>query len=300
MSPTSLPFPQQRLRAISVLLMFASVAAHSADTRFGLDVELAQDTNVNRAAYASEEQTDDILSVEGYAVRSFKLSTRSGVAVRGGLRLRGHREFGDLSNLAALGRVAYRFQPSPGFTGAWLELAGTAEALRYNDSDLRDGYLLSASASVGKYLTDRIRVGAGLGLDEREGEEGALYDLSTTKAWLSLDYHVTPGIIVYGSTTWIQGDHVFTANYPGIQAQLIPYSDVIVSDPAFADAFGGVPATAYRMKASTMLFEAGVNIPIKGNQALDFGASWFDSEADQGGGTYTGAVYRVGYLYRFH
>lgn len=69
-------------------------------------------------------------------------------------------------------------------------------------------------------------------------------------------------------------------------------------DPAFADAFGGAPVTAYRMEATTMLFETGVNIPIRGNQALDFGAS-FDSEADQGGGTYDGAIYRIGYLYRF-
>jgi hypothetical protein len=215
--------------------------------------------------------------------------------VRGGLRLREHREFGDLSNLAALGRVAYRFQPSPGYTGAWIELAGTAEALRYRDSELRDGYALSGSVSVGKYFTDRIRFGAGLGLDEREGKEGALYDLSTTRAWLTLDYRVTPGIIVYGSTTLIQGDHVFTANYLAIP----PYADVIVPDPAFADAFGGVPPNAYRMKATTMLFDTGVNIAIRGNQALDFGASWYDSEADQGGGKYDGAIFRIGYLYRF-
>jgi hypothetical protein len=299
MHPTNLPSLQQRLASISALLMLASMAAHSADTRFGVDAELAHDTNVNRAAYANEAQTDEILAVEGYAARSFKLSYRSGVVVRGGLRLREHREFGDLSNVAALGRVAYRFQPTPGYTSAWIELAGTAEALRYRDSALRDGTILSGSVSVGKYFTDRIRFGAGLGLDEREGKDGALYDLSTTRAWLTLDYRVTPGITVYGSTTWIQGDHVFTANDPATQAQLKPYSDVWVADPAFADAFGGASVTAYRMKATTMLFEAGVNIPITGSQALDLGASWFDSEADGGGGKYDGAVFRIGYLYRF-
>ena len=293
------PSPQQRLAATAALLMLAPMAAFAADTRFGLDAELAHDTNVNRAAYANEEQVDDILAVEAYAARSFRLSNRSGIVARGGLRLREHREFGGLGNVAALGRVAYRFQPFPGYTGAWIELAGTAEALRYRDSELRDGTILSGSVSVGKYFTDRIRLGAGLGLDEREGKDGALYDLSTTRAWLTLDYRVTPGIIVYGSTTWIQGDHVFTANYPATQARLSPYADVIVADPAFADAFGGAPATAYRMEAATMLFEAGVNIPIKGNQALDLGASWFDSKADRGGGKYDGAIFRIGYLYRF-
>lgn len=299
MRPTNSPSLQNVLAAIAALLMLAHVAAHAADTRFGLDAELTHDTNVNRAAYANEEQTDEILAVEGYAARSFRLSYRSGFVARGGLRLREHREFGDLSNVAALGRVAYRFQPSPGYTGAWIELAATAEALHYRDSTLRDGTILSGSVSVGKYFTDRIRLGAGLGLDEREGKDGALYDLSTTRAWLTLDYRVTPGITVYGSTTWIQGDHVFTANDPATQGQLSSYSDVIVADPAFADAFGGAPVTAYRMEATTLLFEAGVNIPIRGNQALDFGASWFDSEADRGGGKYDGATFRIGYLYRF-
>ncbi len=299
MRPATLQSLQQRLAAISALLMLSAMAAHSADTRFGVDAELAHDTNVNRAAYANEAQTDEILAVEGYAARSFKVSNRSGVVVRGGLRLREHREFDDLSNVAALGRVAYRFQPSPSFTGAWIELAGTAEALHYSDSELRDGYVLTGSVSVGKYLTDRIRIGAGLGLDEREGKEGGLYDLSTHRAWLTLDYRVTPGIIVYGSTTWIQGDHVFTANDPATRGQLSSYADVTTTDPAFADAFGGAPVWAYRMEATTMLFEAGVNIPIRSNQALDFGASWYNSEADQGGGTYDGAIYRIGYLYRF-
>ena len=284
---------------MTALSMLAPVATHCADTRFGLDAELTHDTNVNRAAYPNEEQADDILAVEGYASRSVWLSNRSGLVMRGGLRLREHREFGDLGNAAALGRVAYRFQPSPGYTGFWVELAGSGELLRYRDSSLRDGYIVSGSVSAGKHLTDRIRAGAGLGLDEREGKEGALYDLSTTRAWLTLDYRITPRITVYGSTNWIQGDHVFTANNPATRALLSPYSEVIAADPAFADAFGGAPVTAYRIEATTLLFEAGVNIPIKGNQALDFGASWFDSEADHGGGKYDGATFRLGYLYRF-
>ncbi len=299
MRPTNSPPLQYVWASILTLATIAPVAGLAAETRFGLDADLTHDTNVNRAAHANDEQTDQILAVEGYAARSFRLSYRSGFVVRGGLRLREHREFGDLSNVAALGRVAYRFQPSPGYTGTWIELAGTAEALRYSDSELRDGYVLSGSVSIGKYLTDRIRCGAGLALDEREAKDGDLYDLSATRAWLTLDYRITPAITVYGSTTWIQGDHVFTANYPAAQGQLSPYADVVVADPAFADAFGGVPVTAYRMEAATMLFEAGVNIPTRRNQALDLGASWFESEADRGGGKYYGALFRIGYLYRF-
>ncbi len=281
-----------------VILMLASTA-HAADTRFGLDAELALDTNVNRTAVSSEEQNDEVLSAEAYAARSIKLSYRGGMVLRGGLRLREHFEFGDLSNIAALGRIAYRFQPSPGYTGAWFEIAVAAELLRHRDSALRDGTVLSGALSAGKHVTDRIRLGAGLGLDQREGRSGALYDLSSTRAWLTLDYRVTPRITVYGSTTLIRGDHVFTANDPYTQQYLIPVSDLIVSDPAFADAFGGAPAVAYRLSARTLMLDAGINVPLSGNQALDFGASWLDSAADESSGSYGGAMLRASYLHRF-
>lgn len=285
--------------AILFLMVIPSAVAIAADTRYGIDAELAHDSNVNRAAYGGEEQSDQILSVEGHATRSFRLSPRSGIVLRGGLRLREHFEFDDIGSVAALGRIAYRFQPSPGYTSPWFELGGTLEALRFRDSALRDGYIASVFGSVGKHMTDRIRIGAGLGLDERAADEGTLYDLSTTRAWLTLDYRALPKLNIYGSATWLQGDHVFTANNPAGQALLIPYSDVIVADPAFSSAFGGVPATAYRMEADTLLFELGANIPIAGNQAIDFGISQFTSSADQGGGEYDGMMLRVGYLYRF-
>lgn len=285
--------------AISFLMAIASAAALAADTRFGLDAEIAYDSNVNRAAYAGEEQSDQILSLEGHATRSFRLSPRSGIVLRGGLRLREHLEFDDIGSIAALGRIAWRFQPTPGYTSPWFELGGALEAQRFRDSELRDGYIASVFGSVGKHMTDRIRIGAGLGLDERAADEGTLYDLSTTRAWLTLDYRARPKLILYGSASWLQGDHVFTANNPAGQALLIPYSDVIAADPAFSSAFGGAPATAYRMEADTLLFELGANIPLAGNQAIDVGVSRFDSSADRGGGEYDGMMLRVGYLYRF-
>jgi len=285
--------------ATMFLMTITPAAAPAADTRFGLDAEFAHDTNVNRAAYAGDEQSDEILSVEGHATRSYRLSNRSGIVVRGGLRLREHREFDDIGNIAALGLVAYRFQPTPGYTSPWVELGGTLEAMRFRDSELRDGYIASVFGSLGKHMTDRIRLGAGLGLDERSADECALYDLSTTRAWLTLDYRAAQKLTVYGSLTWLQGDQVFTAYYAGAQSQLIDYSDVIAADPAFASAFGGAAITAYRMEATTLMYDIGANIPVAGNRAIDFSISQFSSSADNGSGEYEGTLLRVSYLYRF-
>lgn len=285
--------------AAMLLMTIAPAATLAADTRFGLDAEFAHDTNINRAAYAGDEQSDEILSVEGHATRSYRLSNRSGIVVRGGLRLREPLEFDDLGSIAVLGRAAYRFQPSPGYTSPWFELGGAIEAMRFRDSALRDGYIASVFGSVGKHMTDRIRLGAGLGVDERSADEGALYDLSTTRAWLTLDYRAAQKLTVYGSLNWLQGDQVFTAFYAGAQNQLSTYSDVAAADPAFASAFGGAAITAYRMEATTLLYEIGANIALAGNQAIDLGISQFSSSADNGGGEYDGTLLRAGYLYRF-
>jgi len=279
-------------------LLFAS-QAHAADTRLGIDADFSHIENVNRAAREPEEQSDNAVSVEAYAARSFMLSSRSGVVVRGGLRVREFLDFGDLSSLGVTGRVAYRFQPTPGFTSPWLELAAGIDAFKHRDSEIRDGHILSLSASVGKHFTDRIRLEAGVGLDERDAYEGDVYALSNLKAWAGMDYKLGPSATLYGSATWMDGEQVFTLLNPAAWSSLYANASASAADPVFASAFGGAAPTAYRVDATAVLLELGLNFALTGSQALDLSASWFDSEAEGGGGSYDGATFRVGYLYRF-
>ncbi len=285
------------------LALFA-FAAHAglalADaTRFGVDAEFSHLTNVNRAALDREERDDNALAVEAYAARSYLLSARSGMVVRGSVRAREFFDFGDLSSMALAGRAAWRFQPAPGFSSPFLELAAGAEAVKHRDSDIRDGFLVSGSASIGSHLTDRIRAEAGAGYERRDATQGNVYDLSNAKAWASLDYRITTRATLYGSATWMDGEQVFTlfntANWPALYA----YASAVAPDPVFAPAFGGSAPNAYRVDASTALYELGVNIATTGTQALDLGVSRFESRADRGDGRYEGSTFRVGYLYRF-
>ena len=268
-------------------------------TRFGIDGEFSHSTNVNRAVLDAEKQEDNALAVEGYAARSFLLGTRSGVVVRGGVRAREFFDFGDLSSLALSGRAAYRFQPSPGFRSPIFELAAGAEAFRHRDSDIRDGYLVSASASIGSHLTDRIRAEAGAGYERRDASEGNVYDLGNAKAWAALDYKLTPAATLYGSATWLDGEQVFTLFNTAGWASTYSHASAWAPDPAFASAFGGAAPNAYRVDARTTLFELGLNFALTGSQAVDLGVSRFDAKADGGDGRYDGTTYRAGYLYRF-
>ncbi|HEX7811155.1 MAG TPA: hypothetical protein VF460_04545 [Burkholderiales bacterium] len=297
-TPTGHSRPAWPATALCALLLPAAQVAADA-TRFGVDAEYGHYTNVNRAALKNEEKSDDSVTLEAYAARSFLLSERSGIVVRGGLRGKEFFDFGDLSSLGLTGRAAYRFQPSPGFTSPWLELAATIETLSFRDSDIRDGYIVSAAASIGKYLTDRIRVEGGAGYEQRKASEGAVYDLSNAKLWGALDYKLTSSMTFYGSATWLTGEQVFTLFNTAAWSGLYAHGKASASDPVFAPAFGGAAPMAYKVDADTTSLELGANIALKGNQALDFGVSWFDSKADQGGGSYDGTTFRAGYLYRF-
>ena len=290
-----------RLLAGAAFATYAALIACSAmadATRLGVDAEYGHDTNVNRAAIGKEEQSDDSASVEAYAARSFLLSPRSGLVLRGAIRATEYFDFRDLSSLAVSGRAAYRFQPSPGFTGPWIELAGQVDGFKYRDSTIRDGYATSATASIGKYFTDRIRMEAGLGYDRRGGGSSEVYDLSNRKVWTALDYKLTPKTTFYGSATWMDGEQVFTLFNTAAWAPLTTYAKAEAADPVFTSAFGGAPP-AYRVDARTDRYELGVNVALRGNDALDFGWSHFDSRADRSGQKYDGDAFRVGYLIRF-
>lgn len=283
--------------ACAAFTLLAASASHAESTRFGADVELLHDTNVNRAPTSSEEQSDTILSAEGHATRSYLLSYRSGLILRGGVRFTGHTEYSDLSHLAVLGRIAYRYQPNPGYTGAWIELAGSAEARRHSDSGLRDGYLANAAASVGKHVTDRVRLGGGVGYEKRSSDS-VVYDTTNTRYWGTIDYRITPRATLYGSVTLLDGDQVFNTASPTFQGLLATYSKAIEADPALAS--GGAVPLAYRMEAQTRIYELGLNVPLKGGQAIDVSASLFDTKADGSGQTYGGAMLRAVYMHRFH
>jgi hypothetical protein len=100
------------------------------------------------------------------------------------------------------------------------------------------------------------------------------------------------GNTVYARLTYLAGDHVFNS------VTVAGLSPVWEADPALAGVLGR-PADAYRMKATTMLYELGFNYPLANGQALDFSFSSFSSQADSGGYNYTGNQVLASYIYRF-
>ena len=96
----------------------------------------------------------------------------------------------------------------------------------------------------------------------------------------------------------MDGEQVFTLFNTASWAPLTTYAKAKAADPVFASAFGGAP-TAYRVDAHTNRYELGINIALRGTNALDLGWSHFESRADQSGSKYDGDTFRMGYLLCF-
>lgn len=289
----------KRSTAIAAALALAvplTCAQAAEDWRYGLSGEVAHDDNATRGLLDGAT-SDNVLLVEGSATRSFLLSSRSGVLVRGAARYSHFTDIKDISHLALVGRAAWRYQPTPGFSAPWYELAGQAQYLRHADSELRDGSIVSFDASAGSHLTDRTRVSGGVGFDQRSGGGAVgLYDLTTSRIWGTLDVRVGARNTAYARLTRQAGDHVFSSgSTSGLTA-------IWEDDPALREPLGLAVANTYRVEATSFIYEFGFNYPLSRAQALDFSLVRIDSKMEEGllqGNSYSATQVRATYLYRF-
>lgn len=296
--------PSPLIRSLAALALGAAASAHAADTRFGAEVTFQHDDNVNRGL-AGQTRSDQSLTAEGYAARGMVLGPRSGIVSRFSLRATGYREYTDLSHLAAAGRFNWRFQPDPSFTGAWLDVFGTAEVRRHADSPIRDGELLSLGAGVGKYVTDAVRLAAQAAYERRFAREGDVFALTNTRLTGTADWKLNGQATLYGSAGWIGGDQVFSygttgsygpGGYPYAYNGRTDWYTASAWDTVFRE--GALRYTSYRAEATATVFELGLNYAITGQHALDFSVSRFDARA-KNGPSYDGMTARVAYLLRF-
>ena len=283
----------KRITAIAAALLLAAPPALAESARYGLDADLTHDDNASRGLYDADRKADNILSLEGSATRSLLLGPRSGAVFRAAARYSQYLEFKDLSNLALSGRAAWRVQPGLEFNSPFFEIAGSLAWLRHSDSELRDGTIVSLEASTGSHVTDRVRLGAGLGLDRRAGGGTAgLYDLSTTRLWATMDYRFGVRNTAYARLQQVAGDHVFCS------ITVSALSPVWELDNALASGLGR-GADCYRLDAKTLAWDIGLNYPLSGSRALDFSLTSYTSKSDAGGLKYDGMLLRASYLYRF-
>ncbi len=284
--------------AFTATFVLTTLAAHGAeDWRYGLSADIVRDSNATRGLYDGKK-ADNIATIEGSTTRSWLLSPDSGLLVRGAARYSHFMDIEDISNIALIGRTALRFQPTRGFSAPWYEVAGQIQVLQHADSDLRDGAIATLEASAGSYITDRLQLSAGIGVDKRGGGGGTagLYDLSNKRIFAAADLRIGVNNMLYARLMRQTGDQVFSSgSTSGLSA-------VWEDDPALRAPLGLAVANAYRIDATTLAWEFGLNYPLGPEQALDFSVARYSSEAEEGpatGNKYRSTQLRATYLYRF-
>jgi hypothetical protein len=291
----------KRQTAFAAALLLAAPLALAEPVRFGLDAEYTYDDNASRGLYDADRKADNIFALEGSLTGSTALGSRGGLVYRAAARYNYFSTFQDLSNIALSGRAAYRIQPGTSYSSPFFEAAANIVWLSHSDSAIRDGMITSLEASIGSHLTDRVRLSGGMGVDERSGGdpgrpgEVAIYDMTNTRLWATLDYRFGVRNAAYARFMQVNGDQVFNS------VTVSGLSSAWATDPALAKELGGT-VNSYRVDSTTFVYDIGVNIPLSGNRAVDLLATSYSSKANEGpytGQKYNGLLLRAAYLYRF-
>ncbi len=288
--------------AIAAFLLLAAPGVQGAESwRYGLSADVMHDDNATRGLFDADRKGDNILTVEGSATRSVLLGARSGALFRAAASYSHFVTFDDLSHLSLSGRAAWRIQPGTGFSSPIFEVAGKFAWLQHAEIKLRDGTIATLEASVGSHLTDRVRLGVGVGADRRNGGdpgrpgEVAIYDLDSTRIWAGLDYRFGARNTAYVRVMQVGGDQVFNS------VTVAGLTGAWATDPAFASELGRA-TDSYRVDSTTLVYDIGVNVPLGREHSLDFLYSRYSSKAEEGsqlGNKYNGTILRATYLYRF-
>ncbi|MCU0870384.1 MAG: hypothetical protein MUF30_12455 [Burkholderiales bacterium] len=267
------------VRVVTAAGLALAVTAGAADLRVNVEAGALHDSNLNRAR-GGNERSDQALFVEAAVAKSAPLGASAGIVGRVGLRLRAQRTYDALNQAALVGRLAWRWQPTPGFTAPTLEAALHGEALRHADSALRDGAIVAASVGASQHLTDRLRLATHFTAERRFADTTGVFDLRTWRAAVAVDWRASDRVTVYGSATWLDGDHVIGLRTGAAPGYAPGWFRTAAPDTAFdrgADRF-----TAYRVDARSLIGEIGVNVPLDAQQSLDLSVMRIDTRAEAG------------------
>lgn len=280
------------LGAVLLLLAAPAGADHHVRTGWSGDLGAGYDDNVGSAAQDADTRASAFVSAGLNLDHSRRLSSTTGLLLRGSLRGDGYDDAQALSNgkLTGLARLSHRAEG--GFHMP--TVAGWVSASLWEfDSALRDSADFRAGIYVSEPLTTAISARASLQASERRADS-EVFNLSSWSAGLNLDWNVLGVVTLYGGYQFHDGELVSSSSVPPKAHGLEPGDDSLVD--AADDALDGL--TAYRVDAQTQVGVLGANVPVSGALSLDAQVQQVESETDYGVG-YSRALVVVSALMRF-
>jgi len=251
------------VRGLPRLVSYDAESAHEEPVNVQVEAGAVYDDNVTRAKAGPNRVGDHLYSVNvGKTVRQ-PMSANSQLLWIGNIGGEKFRRYNGLSRASISGEVEYQYRASSEFGeptfGAFARLTGEAF-----ESELRDGYRMSAGVSVRQSLTDRINVFAALSHNVRNASS-QVFSSRDNAIRGNIDYALSDKDILYMGAEYRRGDIVSTGR---ASLEAVTVADIFAQD----DAYPGGQMFSYRFKGSTSLLTVGYNMGLGPRDSIDF--SW--------------------------
>jgi hypothetical protein len=278
--------------AAMLALALPAAADHHMKTHWSGDLGAGYDDNVGSAALDTDTVDSAFVSAGVSLDHGRRLSSTTGLLLRGSLRGDAYEAAEGLSSgkLTGLARLSHRAEG-----GFYMPtLAGWLSASLWEfDSALRD----SADFRAGVYLTEPLTtaLSARLGVQASERQaDSAVFDLSSWSAAVNVDWNVLGAVTLYGGYQLHDGELVSSGSVYPKNHEAPAGDDSVQYEPD--DALDGL--TAYRVEAQTQIAVLGANLPVSERLSFDAQLQQVESETDYGIG-YSRMIGSVSALMRF-
>lgn len=201
-------------------------------------------------------------------------------------------DLNDLTNYGLTGGIAFRNFFGTDLTSPYLGLDAEVTYIKFDDSDLREGYWTDWRFTLGKRLNQRWGVSVGARYFRRwqdndtAGPEGTLledgdevFDQQKAGGFAHIDFFAGADTTLFFEFTYFSGDVVATATVPsfGFPPVVEPGFTPIALDPAF-----GSDQFAWRLDADQYIVEGGLTHSFTDRLILNVNLEYIDADADFG------------------
>ena len=259
---------------------------------FTLTAGFISDNNITRAELDEDILKDSIISAATYADYTLNINKTSSVLLTGLLEFNQHQDFDKLNNTRIGFGGSYRLQPDTHFTAPWYSISFNYQDWNYS-SDMRSSSVLKLDFELGKRLTDKMGLRAGLGIESRDADS-VIFSSDNSRFYANLDFKLSQKNTLYTSLFYNDGDTVSTVKDSSPTAIKL---DSLSVPWQIDDAF---PSTwwSYKLDASTTGLSVGNNYALSSVQSIDVSILYHNTSA-YGGSDYTGLITELRYFYQF-
>ena len=228
------------IRAALVLCVAAAgqqpVIANDAFS-FDVDAGIRWEDNLSLSP-SSKDKVDDVTTRLGFNGDYTAFTTDTSQFIIGaGVYYDYVADTTDLSNYGGDISLLYQYEFDTSLTAPWISLGGDGQLLNYKDSDIRDGYIVTGTATIGKRLNTKVGISGGYTYflrrstdDNPDGQGGwcstnwppgmcpasdwndpwadssKVFDLDRHNFFARIDFAMNPATIFYGDLTYFDGD----------------------------------------------------------------------------------------------